>query len=319
MTVRVACPRRVRLLGWSRSIAGARSAAARPSASTDTTGSISSGRARRAAKPSGAREADALGEQFRANPRDPDVAIRYAQALRATGQRAQAAAVLETAALHQPEQQGAARRLRPRARGCRQLQAGARRARARAFARPARLAHPLGAGRRARSDGPPRGSAALLRERAQDRAGRALGAVQSRPLLRALEGPEARRGDAAPRLRNAAAPTSACGKTSRWWSACRAASRKPRRSRAPTCRQARRPRMSLICAGCWRRRIIRTLSRRTPRARSKDSNPRKSAAARSVSVVRFSEVCCRITPLPIPYTRVRRLSVRVSCRFRSEC
>ena len=47
-------------------------------------------------------EAETLGGKFRANPRDPDVAIRYAQALRATGQRAQAAAVLETAALHNP-------------------------------------------------------------------------------------------------------------------------------------------------------------------------------------------------------------------------
>ena len=44
----------------------------------------------------------ALGEKFRANPRDPDTAIRYARALRATGQRTQAAAVLETAALHNP-------------------------------------------------------------------------------------------------------------------------------------------------------------------------------------------------------------------------
>ena len=46
---------------------------------------------------------DVLGDRFRANPRDPDIAIRYAHALRATGQRAQAAAVLETAALHNPE------------------------------------------------------------------------------------------------------------------------------------------------------------------------------------------------------------------------
>jgi Flp pilus assembly protein TadD len=67
----------------------------------DTTGSIAAGpAARNDAEWRG--EAQALGEKFRANPRDPDVAIRYAQALRATGQRAQAAAVLETAALHNP-------------------------------------------------------------------------------------------------------------------------------------------------------------------------------------------------------------------------
>ena len=47
-------------------------------------------------------DAQALGEKFRADPRDPDTAIRYARALRATGQRTQAAAVLETAALHNP-------------------------------------------------------------------------------------------------------------------------------------------------------------------------------------------------------------------------
>jgi len=70
--------------------------------STDTTGSISSGPMQRS-DADWRRESEALGERFRANPRDPDVAIRYAQALRATGKRAQAAAVLETAALHNPE------------------------------------------------------------------------------------------------------------------------------------------------------------------------------------------------------------------------
>src|SRR4029078_6849588 len=65
----------------------------------DTTGSISAQRS----DADWRRESEALGERFRANPRDPDVAIRYAQALRATGQRAQAAAVLETSALHNPE------------------------------------------------------------------------------------------------------------------------------------------------------------------------------------------------------------------------
>jgi Flp pilus assembly protein TadD len=70
--------------------------------STDTTGSVSSGPAQRS-EADWRRESDALGERFRANPRDPDVAIRYAHALRATGQRGQAAAVLETAALHNPE------------------------------------------------------------------------------------------------------------------------------------------------------------------------------------------------------------------------
>ena len=68
--------------------------------SSETTGSISSSSRSEA---DWRRDSEALGERFRANPRDADNAVRYAQALRATSQRAQAAAVLETAALHNPE------------------------------------------------------------------------------------------------------------------------------------------------------------------------------------------------------------------------
>jgi Flp pilus assembly protein TadD len=46
--------------------------------------------------------ADSAGAQYRANPRDPDAAVRYAQALRALGQRPQAAAVLEQASMVSP-------------------------------------------------------------------------------------------------------------------------------------------------------------------------------------------------------------------------
>jgi Flp pilus assembly protein TadD len=45
---------------------------------------------------------DAYGEKYRANPRDPDAALRYGQALRANGQREQAVAVLEQANLTVP-------------------------------------------------------------------------------------------------------------------------------------------------------------------------------------------------------------------------
>jgi len=41
------------------------------------------------------RSAEGWAERYRANPADPGTAINYAQALRATGQRAQAVAVLE--------------------------------------------------------------------------------------------------------------------------------------------------------------------------------------------------------------------------------
>jgi Flp pilus assembly protein TadD len=49
------------------------------------------------------READGWGARYRANPQDPQVAIRYAQALRATGQRSQAAAVLEQTSIQNPK------------------------------------------------------------------------------------------------------------------------------------------------------------------------------------------------------------------------
>lgn len=45
------------------------------------------------------RSADSWGERYRSNPGDATAAIRYAQALRATDQRAQAVAVLEQAAI----------------------------------------------------------------------------------------------------------------------------------------------------------------------------------------------------------------------------
>jgi Flp pilus assembly protein TadD len=49
------------------------------------------------------REVDAWGERYRANSQDPDAAIRYARALRATGQRSQALAVLEQASIRSPK------------------------------------------------------------------------------------------------------------------------------------------------------------------------------------------------------------------------
>jgi Flp pilus assembly protein TadD len=49
------------------------------------------------------READVWGERYRANAQDPDAAIRYAQALRVTGQRSQAVAVLEQASIRSPK------------------------------------------------------------------------------------------------------------------------------------------------------------------------------------------------------------------------
>jgi Flp pilus assembly protein TadD len=70
------------------------------STGTDTTASIVSPNAR--SETEWRQAAEKSGEQFRANPGDPDAAMQYAQALRALGQRTQAAAVLEQAALSSP-------------------------------------------------------------------------------------------------------------------------------------------------------------------------------------------------------------------------
>ncbi len=51
------------------------------------------------------REMETQGQRYRANPRDPQAAVRYAQALRAIGQRAQAAAVLEQSTIQNPHDQ----------------------------------------------------------------------------------------------------------------------------------------------------------------------------------------------------------------------
>jgi Flp pilus assembly protein TadD len=70
---------------------------------SDVTGSITS-----KAEPAPSADADprravdAYGERYRANPKDPDAALAYGQALRATGQRSQAVAVFEQATISHP-------------------------------------------------------------------------------------------------------------------------------------------------------------------------------------------------------------------------
>ena len=67
---------------------------------SDVTGALTS---KAEAAPEDPRRAvDVYGERYRANPKDADAALRYGQALRATGQRAQAAAVLEQATIAHP-------------------------------------------------------------------------------------------------------------------------------------------------------------------------------------------------------------------------
>src|SRR3954462_3104646 len=68
----------------------------------DVTGSVGPPKPEAAADTDPRRAAEIYGERYRANPKDADAALRYGQALRATGQRAQAVAVLEQATIAHP-------------------------------------------------------------------------------------------------------------------------------------------------------------------------------------------------------------------------
>jgi Flp pilus assembly protein TadD len=80
---------------------GACSTTASGPSSSDVTGSIRSEPAPRS-QAQWRQEMDNWGARYRANPTDAEVAVNYAQSLRAIGQRVQAVAVLEQAAAHNP-------------------------------------------------------------------------------------------------------------------------------------------------------------------------------------------------------------------------
>ncbi|UPJ50729.1 tetratricopeptide repeat protein [Bradyrhizobium sp. 200] len=69
---------------------------------SDVTGSLTSSSKAQAVPEDPRRAAEVYGERYRANPKDAEAALGYGQALRATGQRAQAAAVLEQATIAHP-------------------------------------------------------------------------------------------------------------------------------------------------------------------------------------------------------------------------
>ena len=69
--------------------------------SADTTGSLTLAPTERS-DADWQRDVEAYGQKYRDNPSDTDVALRYAQALRGTGQRAQAVAVLERLSMQNP-------------------------------------------------------------------------------------------------------------------------------------------------------------------------------------------------------------------------
>ncbi len=81
-------------------VAGA-TAGCQTTQSTDTTGSLPIAATDRPDNDS-RRDIEVYGRQYHSNPTNLDVALHYAQALRATGQRAQAVAVLERASLENP-------------------------------------------------------------------------------------------------------------------------------------------------------------------------------------------------------------------------
>src|SRR5579871_5334346 len=70
-------------------------------ASSDITGSL--GEQAEAGAPAGRRDLGALRERYKANPQDASAAVAYGKALRANGERSQAVAVLEQAALQNPK------------------------------------------------------------------------------------------------------------------------------------------------------------------------------------------------------------------------
>jgi Flp pilus assembly protein TadD len=69
---------------------------------SDITGSITSKAEASPAPDDPRRSVDVYGERYRADPKNADAALAYGQALRATGQRAQAVAVLEQATIAHP-------------------------------------------------------------------------------------------------------------------------------------------------------------------------------------------------------------------------
>lgn len=69
----------------------------------DVTGSISASPSAKVEDGEWRKRVEAYGTQYKARPNDPEIAVAYAQALRATGQHAQAVAVLQQASIRNPQ------------------------------------------------------------------------------------------------------------------------------------------------------------------------------------------------------------------------
>src|SRR4029077_7956018 len=124
---------------------------------SDITGSLSS-KPEASPEANPHRAAEIYGERYRSDPKNAEAALAYGQALRASGQRSQAAAVLEQATIAHPgdkpllaahaspRRHAAAGRLRAGACRQRQFPAGIRRSQPCALARQSRLEDPFGSG-----------------------------------------------------------------------------------------------------------------------------------------------------------------------------
>jgi Flp pilus assembly protein TadD len=69
----------------------------------ETTGTLGTTSASSSPEVDARRDAEAWGARYRANTHDWEAAVKYAQALRLLGQRSQAVAVLQQAAIHNPD------------------------------------------------------------------------------------------------------------------------------------------------------------------------------------------------------------------------
>ena len=77
--------------------------ACQTSGPSDVTGSLGEKAEAKASDPR--RDLDAYRERFKSNPKDSEAALKYGKALRATGQKSQAVAVLEQASMADPGNQ----------------------------------------------------------------------------------------------------------------------------------------------------------------------------------------------------------------------
>ena len=91
-------PSKSHLLASMAILAAFMTAGCQTSRTADTTGSIATSSASRT-EAEWRRDVNAWGERYRKDPKNPEAAVNYAQALRSTGQREQAVAVLEQSSI----------------------------------------------------------------------------------------------------------------------------------------------------------------------------------------------------------------------------